>query len=63
MGVVYSSSKVEKAPRAPGVVFKHPEAKPIYISEGTSEDDQTKIEDNLDQSRIATQVSETEQVV
>ena len=45
MGVVYSSSKNEKAPKPPGIVFKNPEPKPIYICDGTSEDEQTKIEE------------------
>ena len=59
MGVVYSSSKNDKAPRPPGVVFKNPEPKPMYISEGTSEDDQTKIEEK-DQSLVMTLKSETD---
>ena len=59
MGVVYSSSKNEKAPKPPGVVFKNPEPKPMYISEGTSEDDQTKIEEK-DQSIVLTQKSEAD---
>ena len=52
MGVLYSSSKNDRAPRPAGVVFKKPDP-PIYIAEGNSDEDQTKIEEK-DQSMAIT---------